>query len=118
MPILAATSSTADIVMRQPWGWLGARQARAGPILVATAVCCLRWLGMFTTYGMGGAPPPPGPPVPQESDCQAVSVPSFLAPLFTLEKAEGRQPATSSSASRSSITRTGLPPAFFETCAV
>src|SRR5436305_3655880 len=68
------------------------------------AVCCLRWLGMFTTYGMGGAPPPPGPPVPHDSDCHAVSVPSFFAPTLTLAKAEGRQPASSSSASRSSIT--------------
>src|SRR5690242_18928455 len=89
MPSLAAQCSMADMVIRHPCGWLGARHARAGPILVATAVCCLRWFGMFTTYGMGGAPPPPGPPLPHDSDCLVMSVRSFFALTFTLANAEG-----------------------------
>ena len=48
-------------------------------------------------YGMGGGPPPPGPPLPQECDSHASSVPSFLAPTLTRAKAEGRQPASSNS---------------------
>ena len=49
------------------------------------------------------------PPVPHDSDCQASSVPSLLAPILTRAKAEGRAPATSNSALRSSISFTGFP---------
>ena len=49
------------------------------------------------------------PPVPQDSDCQLVNVPSFFAATFTLANAEGRAPATSSSEFLSSISFTGLP---------
>src|SRR5579871_1137499 len=59
-----------------------------------------------------------GPPVLHESDSQASKVPSFLAATLTCAQIEGRHPAKVSSASRSSMTRTGLPPAFFESCAV
>src|SRR5215472_14354022 len=38
MPSFAAKSSSADIVIRHICGWLGARQARAGPMLAGTAV--------------------------------------------------------------------------------
>src|SRR5579864_9159665 len=67
---------------------------------------------------MGGEPAPAGPPVPQESDCQATTVPSRLAPTFTRAKAEGREPPVISSESRSSMYFTGLPPAVLESCAV
>ena len=43
-------------------------------------------------------------------------VPSFFAPTFTRAYADGRAPATLSSASRSSMMRTGLPSAFLEIC--
>ncbi len=59
-------------------------------------------------------PVPRTPPVPQDSDSQAVIVPSFLAPTLTRAKAEGRVPATINSASRSSMILTGLPSAIFE----
>src|SRR5436190_20432209 len=66
---------------------------------------------------MGGDPPPPGPPVPQDCDCQPVMLPSLLAATFTRAYADGRAPATFSSASRSSMIRTGRPPAFLESLA-
>src|SRR5437868_11890885 len=50
---------------------------------------------------MGGAPPPPMPPVPQDSDSQAVNSPSFFAPILTFAYDEGRAPATISSELRS-----------------
>src|SRR3989442_1486070 len=49
------------------------------------------------------------PPVPQDSDDQAVIVPSFCAPTRTLAWIEGRAPATISSWSRSSIISPGGP---------
>src|SRR5437868_8968149 len=88
-------------------------------MLLRIAVCSLRWFGIpLKTYGIGGMPPPPGPPVPHDSDCQATIVPSFLAPAFTRAYDEGRAPATFNSESRSSMIRTGLPAAFFEIAAV
>src|SRR6184192_2213179 len=39
---LAARSSSAHMVRTAACGWLGARQARAGPMLLRIAVCCLR----------------------------------------------------------------------------
>src|SRR6516225_10375537 len=69
-------------------------------------------------YGRGGVPPPPTPPVPHERDSQATSLPSLSAAIFTRAKADGRMPATSNSALRSSRFFTGLPPAFLESLAV
>ena len=114
---LAAVSSSAPMVITAACGWFGARHAREGPWLVAIAVYCLRWLGMSKTYGSGGDPPPPGPPVPQPSDCQPVRRPSFEAATLTRAYAEGRAPATSSSASRSSMIFTALPCACLASCA-
>ncbi len=79
---LAARSSSAHMVSTAACGWLGARQARAGPMLLRIAVCSLCWLGMLKTYGIGGMPPPPGPPVPQDCDCQAVMRAVFLRRNF------------------------------------
>src|SRR5213594_1363623 len=90
----AATSSRADIVTKHACGWFGARQARCAPVFVQIAEWFTRLLGIFQTYGNGGNPAPPIPPVPQEVDSHAISVPSFLAPIFTLAKVEGRQPPT------------------------
>src|SRR6266576_5508735 len=115
---LAAMSSKAHMVSTAACGWFGARHALAGPMLLRMAVCSFFWLGTAKQYGIGGMPPPPGPPVPHDCDCQATSVPSFLAPTFTRAYADGRAPATRSSESRSSIRRTGAPPAFFESVAV
>ena len=56
-------------------------------------------------------PPPPNPPVDHDSDCQAVMVPSFFAPILILAKCDGRTPAIVSSVARSRKTLTGLPPA-------
>ena len=58
-------------------------------------------------------PPPPMPPVAQDSDCQAVMVPSFFAATLILAKAEGRLPAMMSSVARSRNIFTGLPPLAF-----
>src|SRR2546427_5461702 len=66
---------------------------------------------------MGGAPPPPTPPVDQDVDSQAVIVPSFLAATFTLAKPDGRLPPINSSVARSKNSFTGLPPLCFERCA-
>ena len=49
------------------------------------------------------------PPEPQQSDSHAVIEPSFLTPIFTFAKAEGRCPATFNSWSRSSMSLTGFP---------
>src|SRR5579875_2510235 len=65
---------------------------------------------------MGSTPLGAGPPVPQQSDSQATSVPSFLAPTFTRANPEGRHPAVSNSSARSSRYFTGLP-ASFANCA-
>src|SRR5213594_692685 len=108
----AAASSRADIVTKQACGWFGARQAFCAPVFVQIAEWFTRLLGIFQTYGNGGAPAPPIPPVPHEVDSQATNVPSFLTPTFTLAKVEGRQPATISSASLSSMIFTGLPASF------
>src|SRR5258707_10418401 len=72
---------------------------------------------LVNTYGSGGVPPPVNPPVAQDCDCQAVMVPSFFAPIFTLAKPEGRFPAILSSVARSRNSLTGLPPLSFESCA-
>src|SRR5260370_26797132 len=70
----------------------------------------------MNTYGRGGQPPPPNPPLAQESDCQVVMVPSFFAPILILPYAEGLTPAISSSVARSRNSLTGLPPLSFESC--
>ena len=44
---LAARSSSAHMVSTRACGWFGARQARAGPMLLRIAVCSLCWLGML-----------------------------------------------------------------------
>src|SRR5438552_19159110 len=88
----AARSSMADMVRKQACGWFGARQARAGPLFVATPVWFIRWLGLCQTYGSGAMPAPPGPPVPQELDSQPVLVPPFFAPIFISPDAGGRPP--------------------------
>src|SRR5262245_41841654 len=62
------------------------------------------------TYGMGAIPPPPTPPVAQDSLCHAVMVPSFLAPTFTFAKALGRMTAIVNSVDRSRTSFTGRPP--------
>src|SRR5260370_816519 len=51
MPIAAAASSSAVIVIAQPCGWAGARQARALPILLVRGVVRFRWFGMLETFG-------------------------------------------------------------------
>ncbi len=76
---------------------------------MGTAECWCRRLGIWKTYGSGGSPALPGPPEPQDFETQAVSVPSFFAPTSISAKAEGRSPATVSSAWRSSISLTGAP---------
>jgi hypothetical protein len=80
------------MVTTQAWGWFGARQARELPTFVEIAVCWTRRLGGVSTYGIGGRPPPPMPPLPQLSDCHAVMVPSFFAPILAVAKHEGREP--------------------------
>ena len=40
---------TPHIVSTAACGWLGARQARAGPMLVETATCSRRWTGTRKT---------------------------------------------------------------------
>src|ERR1035438_4873785 len=75
------------------------------------AMFCLRWLGISKMYGSGGVPPPPTPPVPQDRDSHATSLPSLSAATLTRAKPDGRMPATSCSESRSSMIFTGLPPA-------
>src|SRR5581483_7348396 len=99
--------------------WLfGARHARCPPALIETAVWFSRLLGMLMkTYGIGGIPPPPMPPVAQDSDCQAVIVPSFLAAVLILANPEGRFPPICSSVARSRNSFTGRPPLAFERCA-
>src|ERR1700730_16087868 len=71
---------------------------------------------LVNTYGRGGLPPPANPPVAHESDCQVVIVPSFLAPILILAKAEGRTPPIFSSVARSRNSLTGLPPLSLESC--
>ena len=44
------------------------------------------------TYGSGGAPKLPMPPVPQTFDSQAVTRPSLSAPILTSANADGRLP--------------------------
>src|SRR4029453_4565566 len=66
------------------------------------------------TYGMGGMPPPPKPPVDQELDCQDTRVPSFFAPTLILAKWEGRTPAMANSVARSRNSFTGRPPLALE----
>src|SRR5437870_1119944 len=83
MPIAAAASSSAVIVIAHACGWAGARQARALPMLLERAVCCFRWFGMLKIYGKGGEPPLPCPPVAHDCDSHAVIVPSFLRPTLT-----------------------------------
>src|ERR1019366_5542216 len=87
MRSMAARSSRAEQVRNDACGWLGARQAR---------------------------PPPPLPPVAQETDCQAVMVPSFFAATLILANADGRLPAIFSSVARSRNIFTGLPPLALE----
>src|SRR5262245_41003792 len=69
------------------------------------------------TYGRGGEPPPPIPPVAHDFDSHAVMVPSLLAPSLISAKADGRLPAICSSVARSRNVLTGLPPANLERCA-
>src|SRR5579884_1183388 len=57
------------------------------------------------------------PPVFQELDCQATSLPLLSAAIFTRANPEGRMPATSNSSLRASIIFTGLPPADFDSLA-
>src|ERR1019366_10730242 len=66
------------------------------------------------TYGMGGIPPPPIPPVDQDCDCQATSEPSGLAATLILAKPEGRFPAIINSTLRSRNSFTGFPPLDFD----
>src|SRR6266567_1350841 len=66
------------------------------------------------TYGNIGVAPPPNPPLAQDSDCQLVMVPSFLAPILILAYADGRTPAMVSSVARSRNSLTGLPPLSLE----
>src|ERR1035441_1895487 len=54
------------------------------------------------------------PPVAQDTDCQAVMVPSFLAATLILANADGRLPAIFNSVARSRYIFTGLPPLAFE----
>src|SRR6516162_7970956 len=94
----AARSSSALQVRKQACWLLGARHARWPPALMETAVWFSRLFGMLmNTYGMGGMPPPPTPPVDHVCDSQTVMVPSFLAPTLILPNAEGRLPPTDSS---------------------
>ncbi len=76
---------------------------------MGTAECWCFRLGIWKTYGSGGFPALPGPPDPHDFETQAVSVPSFFAPASISANAEGRSPATASSAWRSSIILTGAP---------
>ncbi len=81
---LAARSSSAVIVNAAACGWLGARHARDGPVLVSTEVCWVRRLGISrNTYGIGMAPPPVGPPVLQDRESHATSLPSLSAATLT-----------------------------------
>src|SRR5579872_7343286 len=63
---------------------------------------------------MGGLPPPPMPPVDQDSDCHAVMVPSFMPAIFTFAKPDGRFPAIINSVGRSRKNLTGRPPLALE----
>src|SRR5271170_4378473 len=117
---LAARSSIAAQPIKDACGWFGARQARAEPVLVETAVWLMRRLGtLVNTYGNNWAfiPPPPIPPVDHVSDCHAVIVPSLCAATLTLPKIEGRLPAIVNSVSRSRKNFTGRPPLIFESLA-
>ena len=116
---LAARSSSAEQVRNEACGWFGARQARIGPVFSDTAEWFRRKFGILVnTYGSGAMPPPPKPPVDQDSDCQAVMVPSFFAPTLILAKCEGRTPAMVNSVARSRKTFTGLPPLALDRCAL
>src|ERR1700744_753078 len=68
-------------------------------------------------YGNGGVPPPPIPPVPQDRESHATNLPSLSAAILTRANPDGRMPATSCSAVRSSIILTGLPAADLDNCA-
>src|SRR5438132_13530307 len=80
-------------------------------VVIAVALARLPGSAPSNTYGRmpAAATPPPAPPDPQRSDCHATSVPSFFAASLIFAKAEGREPAVSSSMSRSSMILTGLP---------